>query len=133
MNEHDYLMMTNPPACPSSFDDGVHTATIECATLDLHDRGVLVGTLGLALGGGGHQGMGGYMLENNGSPSKFCGAFIAGILHATGVGEWGKLKGTPCRVFKENGFIVAVGHLTENKWFCPREVGESFAEPKEPA
>ena len=43
--------------------------------------------------------------------------FITNVLHAVGANDWSKLKGSYCRIRREEGRIVAVGHLIEERWF----------------
>lgn len=126
-NKHDDLLMKNPPERVSTFDDGIHNARISRATLDIGDRGILIGDIAFDFGGSA-QAFGGVMLQSKDGPSVFCGAFIAGVMHAVGVDEWSQLKGAPCRVYRDGGWVRAVGHLTDHKWFSPSEFATRMKE-----
>lgn len=103
--------------------DGIQNATITDATLDVQDRGVLIGTVGFTYGGGLHQGLGGHCLEGEGH-GNYCARWIRGILDAAGAGRWSDLKGKNVRVEIENGLISRVGHIVDDTWFDPKEAVE---------
>ena len=43
--------------------------------------------------------------------------FITHVLHSVEANDWTKLKGLHCRVRRENGRLLAVGHIIKEKWF----------------
>lgn len=55
--------------------------------------------------------------QGSGHFSGMIEAFVIGVLHAVQISEWSKLPGTHCRIRRENGRLVAVGHYLEDKWF----------------
>lgn len=46
---------------------------------------------------------------------------VRSILEAVGVQSWEDLKGKYCRIKREEGMIVAVGHVMNNKWADTRD------------
>lgn len=45
--------------------------------------------------------------------------FLCGIMAAVGAESWEDVAGKVCKIKRENGLIVAVGHIIENRWFHP--------------
>ena len=43
--------------------------------------------------------------------------FVVETLKTLEVSDWGKLPGTLCRIRRERGLIVAVGHIIKDQWF----------------
>lgn len=85
---------------------------------------------------GAGQGFGGYAMDE---PVKRKGRFIrrrgtafgmefiARILEAIGVECWEDLKGKYCRIKHDDlcsasSKIYAIGHIVDDKWFCPDEL-----------
>lgn len=44
-------------------------------------------------------------------------AFITRVLHTVECNDWSKLKGMHCRVRREEGRLVAIGHILKARWF----------------
>jgi hypothetical protein len=114
----------------------VQNMKITRVTLGYEDHGILTCSLSLS---GEHcgQGFGGYCLDEH-IKSKPFGidrigtAFgldhIMHILWVVGVDAWEDLPGKFIRVERENGHdeIVRIGHITDNKWFNPKEHAEQW-------
>lgn len=67
--------------------------------------------------GGSSQGFGGYSLRH---PSYH--DLIFKILDAVGAESWEKLAGSYCRIRRNDpGRIVAIGHITEDRWLDMRD------------
>lgn len=100
-------------------------ATIGDALLMIEDHGILTIMLYLEYGEGGTQGFGGYALySSNFKPVgiRACGFYIWRLLEVVEVSNWKDLKGKNVRVLKDdNDMVIAIGHITRDKWFNPRE------------
>ena len=109
----------------------IMNAKIAGTTLGYEGHGMLTAFIYLDYGGS-QQGFGGYRLdaydkeEKKEVPTKYCGAWIAGILKAVGVDKWEDLEGKYVRVEREDGGwnsrISAIGNIVEDKWFRPRDL-----------
>ena len=103
----------------------IMNAVIQSAELDDADRGFLNCWVHLDYGGSG-QGFGGYTLY---LPKSFkhhqllshAGHFIWRVMEIAGVTKWSDLKGKTVRVKQEDGLAVAIGHIVNDDWFCPKE------------
>jgi len=96
-------------------------AIIESVSLTADDHGVLTSYLTLDYGGSG-QGFGGYCLYNPNFPTKgLAGKFIWRCMEIAGVTEWQKLIGKTIRVKAEHTGVTAIGHITRDIWFTPKE------------
>jgi hypothetical protein len=60
------------------------------------------------------QGFGGYYLS-------YHTEMIEEILKTVGVSTWEELKGKFLRVERNRYTIVKIGHITEDKWYQPRQ------------
>lgn len=100
----------------------VRNAVIEGTQLGFEDHGILTANLQLSYGGSG-QSFGGYGFGCTTSELEtqdgFGASFIATVLDMAGVDSWEKLKGRHIRVIQEHTKVWAIGHILENKWFCP--------------
>lgn len=69
-----------------------------------------------------HEAIGGPRGER--TPTKYCGAAIAGILRTLGVDSWEKLPGCYCRVLRDRprDKIAQIGHFIKDKWFDPTAI-----------
>ena len=67
------------------------------------------------------QGFGGYALLNRGKPHAVFGLWVMGVIDVVGVSTWEELTGQYVRIRRENGLIVAIGHITDDRWFTPKE------------
>jgi hypothetical protein len=99
--------------------------------LGREDHGIFTASLSLA-GNGWGQGFGNYSLDGPGPDNTRVGHgfgidFIAGVLTVLGVERWEKLPGTHCRVRREGGLIVAIGHIVEERWFEPRALASAVS------
>jgi hypothetical protein len=100
-------------------------ARITSTWLGREDHGIFTAYIELEFGGA-MQSFGGYGLDAHdpdtrgriGRPQGI--EFLAGVLRATGVDRWESLVGTLVRVRRENGLIVAIGHIVEDRWFAPK-------------
>lgn len=105
----------------------VENARIKSVSIGNEDHGCLTAWLHLEFGNGG-CGFGGFKLGSqeggNLEHRGWCAEFINRCIKI-GVGEYGKwedLEGQAIRVLNEGwgGGVVAVGHLLDDEWFCPR-------------
>lgn len=90
-------------------------ALIKDVYLGLEDHNILTYNISLDYGGSG-QGFGNYNCNENLS------THLKPLLAVFDVREFNKLKGLPCRVKRENGMVVAIGHIINNVWFEPRKL-----------
>jgi hypothetical protein len=98
-------------------------AQIGDVTLSNADHGCLSSFLIMDYGDGSSQGFGGYQLyyPNTKGHLGSAGMFIWRVLETVGVSDWSDLTGKFIRVRIEDGSITAIGHITKDKWFCPKE------------
>lgn len=94
----------------------IKNATIEGARIEIEDHGLLTAWLDLDYGDSGHQGFGGYCLDNAG-----CAKFLRRCMEVVGVYQWDALRGKTIRVEAGNDRIERIGNITKNQWFNPRE------------
>lgn len=105
---------------------GARNAVIESATITKGDRGFLDCWLQLNYGSCGSQGFGGYVLY---LPNDFdkhnilsvAGHHIFRIMEVAGVDSWDCVVGRTIRAKISDGWIVAIGHIVNDDWFCPKE------------
>lgn len=97
-------------------------AIIDGTHLGYEDHGILTCFLYLKQDSG-HQGFGGYRLDSPKDNNSELGTFwIKRILATVGVSKWEDLKGKYIRVEGTDlGQIHGIGHITDNKWFYPKE------------
>lgn len=105
----------------------IWNAIIESADLDIGECGFLDCWLSLDYGGS-RQGFGGYSLYlpkswKHHQLESVAGHHIFRILQIADVAKWSQLVGKTIRVRKtdEWGLIEAIGHITKDDWFCPKE------------
>ena len=120
----------------------IENAKIVSTQLGGYDGGTLIMTCWLTLvGDGWGQGFGGYGLdrpltaqERQDSPKRYRAGtaygmeFITRIIETVGVDKWEDLPGKYVR-FRRDGVadrITAIGHITDDKWFCPETDLASF-------
>lgn len=110
-------------------NDGIHNATVKTTKLG-REHSAMTAWLMFDYGGGGHQGFGGYSLDDvpekkesgyDRRPHAACGLFISRVLSVLKRGRWEDLPGTPCRVRTEDGLVRAIGNYLEDDWFVPGE------------
>jgi len=94
----------------------IFNARIEYAFLGFEDHNIFTCMIGLKIDGC-QQGFGGYDLRN-----KECSLFLGRILEVVGVREWKDLQGKYCRAKRDNGLIVEIGHIIDDKWFNPKQL-----------
>lgn len=110
----------------------VTNAKIESVKIDNENHGCLTAWLFLRWGCSG-CGFGGYKLGHADKPNAaakagqpdYMAEFVRGCLNVVyddGFGTWDGLVGQPVRILHEGlgGGVVAIGHLFDDKWFCPR-------------
>lgn len=107
----------------------IKNATIESARITNDDHGLLTAWIYLNYGkGGSGQGFGGFALylpssfKNHTSAYKanYAGHFIWRVLEVAGVAEWKDLPGKTVRARATFSNIEAIGHITDDDWFCPK-------------
>lgn len=82
--------------------------------LGKEDHGIPTCQLKLRWGGYG-QSFGGYDL-------RFYGInMVMRILEVIGVESWEELPDKYCRIKQCHTEISAIGHITDDKWYCPKE------------
>ncbi len=104
----------------------IENAQIESAFLGYEGHGILTSSLMTNHNGFfqsyGEYGLDEYDRENKTrAPSLACGLWIHRVLETVGVTEWGELQGKYIRIKRERSMIVAIGHITEDKWFNAKE------------
>ena len=103
----------------------IRNARIRETHLGPEERGGLVGHLMLDYGDGTVQGFGGYEIAPRGEEQRrisytFGADYILRTLETVGVERWEDLPGKLVRVkVWEDGFIRAIGHIIDDKWFDP--------------
>lgn len=106
----------------------IRNATVESVTLNDGDRGILTCWLTLDYGGM-SQGFGGYTLylpehfshHKQAMQHNFAGHFIWRVMQIVDVTDWSRIKGKTLRAKIEGNLCVAIGHITKDDWFNPRE------------
>lgn len=61
------------------------------------------------------QGIGGFSLGG-----EYTDYVLKGIIKAVGVDNWEDLVGKNVRIKKQDGMIIEIGHILEEKWFNPK-------------
>lgn len=108
-------------------------AIITGATLTTEDHGVLSIWISMDLEFG-CQSFGGHVLflpkEFKHAPKQanFAGLWIFRVMQVAGVSEWSKLTGKTVRVRGTWDGITAIGHITKDDWFCPKDEFAAIAE-----
>ena len=100
----------------------IKNATIESVSISSEDHGVLSAWVQLDYGGSG-QGFGGYTLycPNKLSIKGVAGHFIFRVMEVAGVANWDEVAGKTLRVKGGHTGIDAIGHITKDDWFCPKQ------------
>mgnify|MGYP003393826033 CR=1 FL=1 len=84
------------------------------------DHGVITSFLDLEDGTGSGQGFGPYIMTRKlGEDNEFKRLWIKRILEVVGVNKWEELEGKSVRVDGDANRILAIGHVSEDKWFYP--------------
>ena len=104
----------------------IRNAIVESSRIEIEDHGMLTVWLFMDYGDSGHQGFGGYALYlpsdfKHHSKTSHAGHWIFRCLEMCGVTDWSQVRGKTVRCRIEQGKIEAIGHIVENKWFCPEE------------
>jgi hypothetical protein len=109
-------------------EDKIQNATISDVCLGVQDHGLLTVSITCSYGSSAFQAFGGYCLFSmtrwhNGDDrdGNFAGWFINRMLEIADVSDIKKMEGKNIRVQIANGFIVAIGHITEDEWMNPKE------------
>jgi hypothetical protein len=121
-----------PTTDRSGRDLQVENARIESVSIDNENHGCLTAWVHLRWRSSG-CGFGGYKLGHADRPNvaakagdkDYCAEFIRlciNVVNDDGSGRWEKLVGKPVRILHEGlgGGVVAIGHLFDDKWFCPQ-------------
>jgi hypothetical protein len=98
----------------------IENARITATFFGIEDHGILTWVLTCERDSG-TQGFGGWGFTHQPSGSKVIGqAMLAeqvyALLKTLEVDSWEKLKGLYVRTKREDGMIVAIGHIVKNKW-----------------
>lgn len=90
-------------------------AIIDKASIEIEDHGILTLSITMKYGGGQIQGFGNYDVRTN------LGWWMERVFATLEVNSFDKLKGKTVRVRREDRMISAIGHIIEDKWFCPKQ------------
>jgi hypothetical protein len=103
--------------------DNIETAQIARTFFGVEDHGMIIHMQGEGWGQGfGNIALDGYNRQLDRREGWGDGIMlIRAILEAVGVESWEELKGKYCRIKREQGMIVAVGHVMNNKWADTRD------------
>lgn len=105
-------------------------ARITGTTLGVEDHGIFTCYITVE-GEWGGQGFGGYAFDGPpperkpGAERIGCGYgidFIKGVLRAVGVDKWEDLVGKYVRIRHTHSEVSAIGNITKNQWFTPKEL-----------
>lgn len=107
-------------------EDKVENAIIESVSLNTRE-GYLTMIIGLKFAGGSYQQFGHYALYlpehyDNHELKTIAGDFIFNCLKVADVNDFDKLAGKAIRVKRNSLSVKAIGHITEDFWFCPSEI-----------
>lgn len=111
--------------------DGIENAKIVRTSLGVEDHGIMTAYLHMEFACGG-QAFGGYALDQYNKTCKsrhgsdFGMEFVKQVLSVLEVTDWEKLPGTFCRIERENGLIVRIGHFMKENWFDPKILADSY-------
>lgn len=97
----------------------IHNAKISSTTLGVEDHGIPTSYVTCEFGS--TQGFGGF---NLGHADSMC-RWVMGIQRVLGVTDWSKVVGQYCRIERDGGMIVAIGHIVEERWFTRDELYDS--------
>jgi hypothetical protein len=107
-------------------------ALIESTMLGVEDHGIMTCYLYLDYGDSSGQGFGGASLDTYDKKKekrvghKIGMDYIMSILDVVGVGRWEDLIGKHIRVKASMSNVEAIGHITKDKWFTPKELFDSI-------
>ncbi len=110
------------PTAQEATDVNIKNGTIENVYVGFQ-RGILTVNVKVMQGNTSYS-CGGYNLQ---APNGFCQHYIRSLLKTFYVSSLDDLKGLPCRM-RLSGRIEAVGHFTEDRWFCPEMLLAGFQE-----
>ena len=102
--------------------NGIYNAKVDSVSLGREDHGIMTSFVTLDYG---HscQGFGGWGL----SEPPYLFAWITEVLRVAGADDWKKVPGKYVRAKIESGFVVGIGHITNDEiWFEPRKVFEEI-------
>lgn len=94
-----------------------HNVKITRATLGLEDHGIPTSYLICEWNSSG-QGFGGYDLSHR---NAMCN-WVQGIQRVLGVEDWSKVAGQFCRIRRDDTYIVAIGHIVDERWFTKDDI-----------
>lgn len=112
--------------------DEIENGQIKSTHLGEGGHRIFTFMLDIEFGESSGQGFGGYALDGwQESAQRRVGTaigmdIIKGVMRAVGVEKWEDLKGSYCRVKRdESRMIRAIGHITDNKWFDMRDIKQA--------
>lgn len=113
-------------------DTKQQNAIITGARLTTADHGLLSGWISMDLEVG-CQSFGGHVLflpesfKHAPKQANFAGLWIFRVMQVADVEEWSKLTGKTVRVRGTWDGIEAIGHITKDDWFCPKDEFEALS------
>lgn len=112
----------------------IENAKIRSAIIQIESHGILTAFLDLHFGGGLYQGFGGFGFDYRPKKERIftpaCGHFIRKCLEIADVESWDQLVGKSIRVKRDekwNSNIDAIGHITDDIWFEPKEEFKKYS------
>ena len=117
----------------------IENARIKSTRLGKEDHGIFTCYIHLEYNGSG-QSFGGYGLDRNTLSSEngytlpkrigsvFGMTWIMSVLRVLEVDSYESLPGTVCRVKREDGLVVSIGHFMKEHWFDPKVLHRQLVE-----
>lgn len=94
-----------------------NNAFIRSTMLGTEDDGIPTSYINVAWGASA-QGFGGYDLRGSNGMLNW----ITKIQAVLGVNDWSRVASQYCRIRREDGLIIGIGHIVEDRWFTKDDI-----------